>query len=143
MAKMNNSRAKLCFALGGLLLASPVVHAAEPVEPDPVAISDPVEREFEARLQDLRKQQKVQTRQLQESKDLTPEQRLDKRRALVSQHQRELHALEAEYQGRLSPEARTRWMERKATRQRKFDKLHRGSKDSSKAGMPATRPGGK
>ena len=143
MVKMSNTRAKLCFALGGLLLASPSVRAVETVEPDPVAISDPVEREFEGRLQDLRKQQRFQTRQLQERKDLTPEQRLEQRRALVSQHQKELHSLEAEYQGRLSPEARTRWMERKASRQKKFDKLHRGTRDSSKAGMQAPRPGGK
>lgn len=142
MAKMMVSASGLCLALGGLLLASSAVRASETVERDPVAISDPVEREFETRLQDLRKQQKVQTRQLQERKDLTPEQRLDKRRALVSKHQKELRSLEAEFQGRLSPEARTRWMERKANRQKKFDKLHRGGKDSSKAGVQAS-PGGK
>ena len=143
MAKMIHSGAKLGFALGGLLVASQVVRAAESVEPDAVAISDPVEREFEGRLQDLRKQQKIQTRELQERKDLTPEQRLEKRRALVSQHQKELHSLETEYQGRLSPEARTRWMERKASRQKKFDKLHRSTKDSTKMGMQAPRPGGR
>lgn len=143
MAKMIVSAAKLCFTVCGVLLVSPIARAAEPVEPDPVVISDPVEREFEARLQDLRKRQRVQTRQLQERKDLTPEQRLEKRRALVAQHQKELHSLEAEFQGRLSPEARTRWIERKANRQKKFDKLHRGTRDSSKAGVQAPRPGGK
>src|ERR1035437_3025671 len=143
MAKMIVSIMGHWFAVCGLLLVSPVVRAAEPVEPDPVAISDPVEREFESRLQDLRKQQKIQTRQLQERKDLTPEQRLEKRRALVAGHQKQIHSLEAEYQGRLSPEARSRWMERKASRQKKFDKLPRGTKDSSKAGVQAPRPGGK
>lgn len=143
MAKMIVSTMGHWFAVCGLLLASPVVRAAEPVEPESAAISDPVEREFESRLQDLRKQQKIQTRQLQERKDLTPEQRLEKRRALVAVHQKQIHSLEAEYQGRLSPEARSRWMERKASRQKKFDKLRRGAKDSSKAGVQAPRPGGK
>jgi hypothetical protein len=142
MAKMIGSAAGLCFVACSLLLVSHVVRAADSIEPDPVAISDPVEREFEARLQDLRKQQKTQTRQLQERKDLTPEQRLEKRRALVSEHQKELHSLEAEYQGRLTPEARSRWMERKANRQKKFDKLHRGTKEPSKTGTQPS-PGGK
>lgn len=143
MAKMIVAASRLCIALGGLLVASRAVVATEPVEPDPVAISDPVEREFESRLQELIRKQKVQTRQLQERKDLTPEERLDQRRTLVAAHQKELRALESEFQGRLSPEARSRWMERKANRQKKFDKLHRGTRDSSKSGMQAPRPGGK
>ena len=143
MGKMIVSATGLCLALVGLLMSSPEVRAAEAVEADPIAITDPVERDFEMRLQDLRKRQRIQTRQLQERKDLTPEQRLDKRRSLIAIHQKELRALEAEFQGRLSPEARSRWMERKANRQRKFDKLHRGTKDSSKTGTQATRPGGK
>jgi len=67
---------------------------------------------------------------------------LEKRRALINVHQRELHALEAQYQSRLSPEARSRWMERKATRQKKFDKLKRTSRDSS-APQSAHNPGGR
>ena len=143
MGKMIVSATGYCLALVGLLMSSPEVRAAEAVEADPIAITDPVERDFEMRLQDLRKRQRIQTRQLQERKDLTPEQRLDKRRSLIAIHQKELRSLEAEFQGRLSPEARSRWMERKANRQRKFDKLHRGTKDSSKTGTQATRPGGK
>jgi hypothetical protein len=119
------------LALG--LFAVPAVILAEPVEPDPSAISDPIEREFEAKLRALRERQKDQTRELQARKDLTPEQRIERRRALVLSHQKEVHSLDAEYQGRLTPEARARWMERKATRQRKFDKLHRHSRDSAKA----------
>ena len=143
MDKMIISATGLCWALVGLLMGSPEVRAGETLEPDPVAITDPVERDFDLRLQELRKRQRIQTRQLQERKDLTPEQRLDKRRVLVAIHQKELRALEAEFQGRLSPEARSRWIERKATRQKKFDKLHRGAKDSSKTGTQAIRPGGK
>lgn len=124
----------LVLALG---LVVPCVQAADSPDPDPAAISDPVEREFEARLRALREQQKSQTRELQARKDLSPEQRIERRRALMVSHQKELHGLEAQYQGRLSPEARARWMERKATRQKKFDKLHRRPRDSAKVGTKA------
>lgn len=129
------------FLWSGLVLALglvvPFAHASDSPDPDPAAISDPVEREFESRLRALREQQKAQTRELQVRKDLTPEQRIERRRALMVSHQKELHALEAQYQGRLSPEARARWVERKATRQKKFDKLRRRPRDSAKVGPKA------
>ena len=129
----------------GLLLAVSEARSAEPApsEPDPATIVDPVEREFQSRLHDLREHQKTQTRQLQNRKDLTPEQRLETRRTLMATHQKELHALESQYQGKLSPEARSRWMERKATRQKKFDHLHRSTRDSSKTAKSSAKVGGK
>lgn len=131
---------RFCIATAALGLFVPVVRAVDvPPDPDPAAISDPVEREFEGKLRALRERQMGQTRALQARKDLTPEQRIERRRALVVAHQKEIHALEAQYQGRLSPEARARWMERKATRQRKFDKLHRPARDSSRTQRPPTR----
>jgi hypothetical protein len=131
MAKSFECAACWAVAVFGLLLAAPVARAVESVEPDPAAITDPVEREFQGRLQELRERQKVQTHLLQARKDLTPEQRLERRRVLINVHQKEIQALEAQYQSRVSPEARSRWMERKATRQKKFDKLKRSSRDSS------------
>jgi len=129
----------------GLLFAVSDARSAEPSssEPDPATIVDPVEREFQSRLHDLRERQKTQTKQLQNRKDLTPEQRLEKRRSLMAVHQKELHALEAQYQGKLSPEARSRWMERKATRQKKFDHLRRSTRDSSKTVKSSPKAGGK
>jgi hypothetical protein len=128
----------------GLLLAVSVARSDPPsTEPDPTSIVDPVEREFQSKLQVLRERQKAQTRQLQNRKDLTPEQRLETRKSLMATHQKELHALESQYQGRLSPEARSRWKERKATRQKKFDRLHRTPRDSSKAVKSQPKAGGK
>jgi len=131
MAKSIDTAACWAVVALGFLLCAPMARAAESVDPDPAAITDPVEREFESRLQELRDRQRVQTHLLQARKDLTPQERLEKRRALINVHQKELHALEAQYQSRLSPEARSRWMERKATRQKKFDKLKRTPRDSS------------
>jgi hypothetical protein len=144
MAKMIAAGKFGMLAALGLLLAVSDARSAEPSsEPDPANIVDPVEREFQSRLQDLRDHQRAQTRQLQNRKDLTPEQRLEKRRSLIAVHQKELHALESEYQGKLSPEARSRWMERKATRQKKFDRLHKTPRDSSKTAKTPPKSGGR
>ena len=116
-----------------VFLAAVVSRAAEVPDPDPATISDPVEKEFEAKLRALRERQRAQIRDLQARKDLAPEQRIEKRRALLLAHQKQLHALDAEYQGRLTPEARARWMERKATRQKKFDKLQRRPRDTTRS----------
>lgn len=133
----------LLVACGLFLAVSDARSDTPSTEPDPANIVDPVEREFQSRLQVLRDRQKTQTRQLQNRKDLAPEQRLEKRRSLMATHQKELHALELQYQGKLSPEALSRWKERKATRQRKFDRLHKAPRDSSKAAKVQPKAGGK
>ncbi len=91
---------------------------------DPAGVADPIERMFYQELRELRQRQILQRQELS-SRDLSPDERLEKRRALLIQSHRELQALEASYQSKLSPEARTRWMERKASREKRFDKLHR------------------
>jgi hypothetical protein len=107
----------LCL-LCGSIAASDVVP-----DVDPAGVTDPVERRFYQELRELRDRQKQQRQELV-SQDLPPEVRLEKRRALLIQSHKDLQNLEAEYQSKLSPEARTRWMERKANRQKRFDKLH-------------------
>ena len=106
----------LCL-LGGRVAASDVLP-----DVDPSGVTDPVERRFYQELRELRDQQKQQRQELV-NQDLPPEVRLEKRRALLIQSHKDLQKLESDYQSKLSPEARTRWMERKANRQKRFDKL--------------------
>lgn len=99
---------------------------------DPAGVTDPVERRFYQELRELRDRQKRQRQELV-NQDLSPEVRLEKRRALLIQSHKDLQKLEAEYQSKLSPEARTRWMERKANRQKRFDKLHQQPQQGAEA----------
>jgi hypothetical protein len=96
---------------------------------DPAGVSDPVERAFYQELRDLRQKQKLQRQELS-SQDLTPQERLEKRRAMLLADHKDIQQLDSVYQSRLSPEARSRWMERKATRQKRFDKLMRGDDEA-------------
>jgi hypothetical protein len=93
---------------------------------DPAGVTDPVERNFYHELRELREKQKRQRQELS-GQDLTPEERLDRRREMLLADHREIQQLDSAYQSRLSPEARSRWMERKANRQKRFDKLQRGT----------------
>ena len=97
---------------------------------DPAGVSDPVERKFYQDLRELRQKQKLK-RQDQASQDLTPEQRLEQRRASLVEDHKEMQELESAYQSKLSPEARSRWVERKRTRQKRFDNLQRGTKSDA------------
>ncbi len=109
-----------------LLLCSGAAWAVDDVpDVDPAGISDPVERKFYQELRELRQKQK-QLRQELASQDLDPEARLERRREMLVQEHRQLQELEAAYQAKLSPEARTRWMERKANREKRFEKLQQG-----------------
>jgi len=114
--------------LSGLSFATKAAGQDAP-EVDPAGVADPVERAFYQELRELREKQKRQRQELS-SQDLTPEQRLDKRRAMLLADHKEIQQLDSAYRSRLSPEARSRWMERKATRQRRFDKLMRGEEET-------------
>lgn len=95
---------------------------------DTVVVTDPVEREFERKLHVVRERQREETRELQQQKEIPPEERLTKRQALLARHQAEVHALENEYKSKVTPEARERWEERKASREKKFQTLHQKPK---------------
>lgn len=114
----------LCL-LAGRLVANDVVP-----DVDPAGVADPVERRFYQELRELRDRQKRQRQELV-NQDLSPEVRLEKRRALLIQSHKDLQKLETDYQSKLSPEARTRWMERKANRQKRFDKLRQQSEQDA------------
>lgn len=113
--------------LGALLFlcAGAAVAGDDVPDVDPAGISDPVERRFYQELRELRRKQKQQRQELA-NRDLDPEARLERRRELLLQEHRQLQELEAAYQAKLSPEARTRWMERKANREKRFEKLQQG-----------------
>jgi len=123
----------LCL-LGGRILANDFVP-----DVDPAGVTDPVERRFYQDLRELRDRQKQQRQELV-NQDLPPEVRLEKRRALLIQSHKELQKLEADYQSKLSPEARTRWMERKASRQKRFDKLHQKPDQATGATSDTSKP---
>lgn len=131
--------AMILFGLGlGASPSSAAVLAG--VEPDQSVVVDPVEREFDQKLQALRHKQKLEIQHLQSSPDLTPQQRLDKRRQLMATQRKEIQDLEAQYQGKISPEAGQRWRERKANRQKRFEKLKRRQTDTGR-GQRSVRPG--
>lgn len=115
--------------LSGALSAAGAA-AQEAPDVDPAQVADPVERAFYQELRELRQRQKTQRQELA-SQDLTPQERLEKRRAMLLADHREIQQLDSAYQTRLSPEARTRWMERKAVRQKRFDKLIAGEQTAS------------
>lgn len=122
--------------LWGLLLGALAVVGAVPVraaddvpDVDPTSISDPVERKFYQELRELRLRQKQQRQELA-NQDLPPQERLEKRRAMLVREHQELQDLENAYQPKLSPEARSRWMERKANREKRFEKLQQGESSS-------------
>lgn len=123
----------LCL-LGGRVSASDIVP-----DVDPAGVTDPVERRFYQELRELRDRQKRQRQELVEQ-DLPPEVRLERRRVLLIQSHKELQALEAEYQSKLSPEARSRWMERKANRQKRFDRLQQKSESGTENPSEPNRP---
>lgn len=100
---------------------------------DPAGISDPVERKFYQELRELRRKQKQQRQELA-NQDLGPEARLELRREMLVQEHKQIQELEAAYQAKLSPEARTRWMERKANREKRFEKLQQGEPSPRKRG---------
>lgn len=100
---------------------------------DPAGISDPVERKFYQELRELRRKQKQQRQELA-SQDLGPEARLELRREMLVQEHKQIQELETAYQAKLSPEARTRWMERKANREQRFEKLQQGEPSPRKRG---------
>lgn len=112
--------------LGGAIAQA----AAEVPDVDPAGVTDPIERKFYQELRDLREKQRLQRQNLS-AEDLTPEARLEKRRALLIESHKEIQSLEAVYQSKLSPEARSRWMERKANRQKRFDNLQDKSSGSA------------
>ncbi len=117
-----------------LLLCAGVAGAVDDVpDVDPAGISDPVEREFYQELRELRQKQKLLRQELA-SQDLDPEARLERRREMLVQEHKQLQELEAAYQAKLSPEARTRWMERKANREKRFEKLQQGEPSPRKRG---------
>lgn len=113
--------------LGALLfLGAGAAGAVDDVpDVDPAGISDPVERKFYQELRELRQKQKLRRQELA-NQDLDPEARLERRREMLVQEHKQLQELEAAYQAKLSPEARTRWMERKANREKRFEKLQQG-----------------
>lgn len=101
---------------------------------DTIAVVDPVEREFERKLHAVRERQREETREIQQLKDLPPQERLEKRQELFARHQVEIQALENEYKGKVTPEARERWEERKASRERKFQTLLQKTKNKGGKG---------
>lgn len=114
-----------------LLMCGSGVFAAT-AHSDTIAVADPAEREFERKLHVVRERQREETREIQQMKDLPPEERLVKRQELFARHQVEVQTLENEYKAKATPEARERWEERKATREKKFQTLHQ--KPKSKGG---------
>ncbi len=114
------------------LAAGSKAASAEVPDVDPTGVTDPVERKFYQDLEKLRQKQRRQRQELSRQ-DLAPQQKLDQRRAMLLKDHKEIQELETSYQSKLSPEARTRWMERKATRQKRFEKLKAGSQNPTKA----------
>lgn len=106
---------------------------------DPAGVSDPVERKFYQDLRELRQNQRAQRDKLAKE-DLGPEERIERRRAMLLQDHKALQELEASYQSKLSPEARSRWMERKVNRQKRFDKLQNGPEPSSRKSSESGKP---
>ena len=123
----------LCLSAGGV--------AADEVVPDvdPAGVADPVERRFYQELRALRDRQKTQRQELA-NPALPPEVRLERRRVLLVRSHSELQKLEAEYQSKLTPEARTRWMERKAKRQKRFDRLQERPESGAEADAESDKP---
>ncbi len=109
---------------------------------DTVAVTDPVEREFERKLHAVRERQREETREIQQLKDISPQERLDRRQKLFARHQSEIQALENEYKEKITPEARERWEERKASREKKFQTLQQKTKSKgakNKDGQKSTK----
>ena len=106
---------------------------------DPAGVSDPVERKFYQDLRELREKQRSRREELARE-EIGPEQRIEKRRAMLLQDHKALQELEASYQSKLSPEARSRWMERKVNRQKRFDKLQGGTETSTRKASDNNRP---
>jgi len=127
-------REKFTASLAAILLCGGFVFAqaeeSDAPDVDPAGVTDPVERRFYQELRELREKQKRQRQELA-SQDLTPEERLEKRRAMLLADHKEIQQLDSAYQTRLTPGARSRWMERKATRQKRFEKLQRGAEPTA------------
>lgn len=127
------SIAKLAFVALCLLGGGVSANDAVP-DIDPAGVTDPVERRFYQDLRALRDRQRMQRQELVDP-DLPPAVRLEKRRVMLIQSHEELQRLEADYQSKLTPEARSRWMDRKANRQKRFDRLQ--DKPESESGSDA------
>lgn len=125
-----------------VLLAMGTGATAAASHSDTIAVTDPVEREFERKLHVVRERQREETREIQQLKDVSPQERLDKRQQLFERHQAEIQTLESEYKAKITPEARERWEERKASREKKFQTLHqkgKGKGAKNKDGQKSTK----
>ena len=70
---------------------------------DPAGVTDPVERKFYQDLRELREKQRHNREELGKE-DISPDERIEKRRAMLLHDHQALQELEASYQSKLTPE---------------------------------------